>query len=150
MEKTVRIVPGRSCEDCALCCMVMGIRELNKPKDMWCRHCSSKKSCDIYAQRPGECRDFHCGYLTLASIGEEWKPSRSKIILVQDMGGNRVTAHVDPKRPDAWKKEPFYSTLKNWSKAALPHGGQVLVCVGHRTYRIFPDRDEDLGIVGAG
>lgn len=142
------IVPGRSCADCAMCCMVLRIVALDKPKSVWCEHCVAKKSCGIYDTRPDECRDFYCGYLTLAELGEEWKPSKSKIVLASDLNGSRVTAHVDPKRPDAWKQEPYYSTLKKWSKAAVPHGGMVMACVGARMYVIFPDRDVDLGLVG--
>jgi hypothetical protein len=144
-DQAVKTVAGRSCEGCALCCMVLGIQEIDKPKNTWCGHCVSRKSCGIYESRPTECRTFYCGYLTVADLGEEWKPSRSKIVMVADRKGTGVTAHVDPQRPDAWKKEPFYSRLKLWSRAASRRGGEVLVCVGPRTYRILPDRDIDAG-----
>jgi hypothetical protein len=146
-ELTGIAVPGRSCEGCAMCCMIMTIKALNKPKSTWCRHCSTKKSCDIYEQRPGECQNFFCGYLSFPELGEEWKPSRSKIVLAGETDGRRITAYVDPNRPDAWKKEPFYSTLKKWAKAAAPRGGQIVVCVDEHMFVLFPERNVDLGIV---
>ncbi|SON57218.1 hypothetical protein HDIA_3677 [Hartmannibacter diazotrophicus] len=144
------IVNGRNCEGCGLCCMVPAVIELEKPVGRWCPHCSTRKRCDIYADRPQECRDFHCGYLTVAVLGEEWKPSRSKIILTAELDGQRVLALVDPARPDAWRQEPFQGQLRAWAKAAVPHGGQIVVKIGHRAIVVLPDRDVDLGEVGPG
>jgi Fe-S-cluster containining protein len=125
----------------------MTITELDKPAGMWCPHCPTRTACDIYPQRPNGCREFLCGYLTLAKLGEEWKPSKSKIVISSEQGGNRICAVVDPSRPDAWRKEPFYSTLKAWAKAAIPHHGQVVVYISGRATMIFPDREVDLGMV---
>ena len=141
------VVPGRNCGDCTLCCKVLKITELNKPQGAWCWHCKPGVGCKIYPERPQECRTFHCGYLTQARLGEEWKPNHSKMIVVAE-DGNRITAHVDAQRPDAWKREPFYSQLKEWAAAAVPYGGQVEVGIGRRTYVILPDKDVDLGEVG--
>jgi hypothetical protein len=96
--------------------------------------------------RPQECRTFFCGYLFNGKLGEEWKPSRSRLVL--EMQGNRVGVHVDPQRPDAWKREPFYSSFKKWAAAAIQNRGEIVAYVGRRVHVIFPDRDVDLGIVG--
>lgn len=137
--------PGRSCGDCALCCKVMGILDLNKPPGVWCPHCVGGKHCSAYDTRPGECRTFNCMYLTRADIGEEWRPNKSKIVLVA--GPNSVTAYMDPGNPMAWRKEPYYSSLKSWAHRALPGLGQVCVRIGKRVIAILPDGDTDLGIV---
>ena len=80
-------------------------------------------------------------------LGEEWKPVHSKIVLAADMGGKRITAHVDPQRPDAWRAEPYYSTLKKWARLDRADRKQVLAAVGNRVYVILPDKEIDLGIV---
>ena len=59
-----------------------------------------------------------------------------------------MSVHVDPQRPDAWKREPFYSGRKGWAKAAVSYRGEVVVYIASRALVIFPDRDVDLGIVG--
>jgi hypothetical protein len=141
------IAPGRKCGTCTLCCKVMKIDELEKPRGIWCRHCSVGVGCRIYDDRPGECRRFLCGYLTEASLSEDWLPTKSKIVLAADLDGKRIAAHVDPSRPDAWKAEPFYSQLKEWARLAAPVNGQVLACVGRTTVVILPDKDVDLGVV---
>lgn len=141
------IVPGRSCAGCTLCCKVLSITELQKAQGTWCKHCEPARGCKIYDTRPKECRSFYCGYLTQANLDDKWKPSRSKIILVAELGGNRITAHVDPTKPNAWRDEPFYSQLKNWAIAAVSHRGQVCAAVGKRTTVILPQKDVDLGVI---
>jgi hypothetical protein len=143
----VTAVVGRSCGSCTLCCKVLKILELNKPQGAWCQHCKPGAGCKIYTERPLECRTFECGYQTQAELGEEWKPDRSKIVLVVEPEANRITAHVDPQRPDAWMREPFHTQLRQWAAAATPHRGQVIATVGRRAFMIFPDRDTDLGLV---
>ena len=53
----------RPCGDCRTCCHVLEIGELNKPKWNNCSHACSK-GCNIYSQRPQECKDFQCLWST--------------------------------------------------------------------------------------
>jgi len=142
------IVAGRSCGDCTLCCKLMGIAELRKPRGVWCTHCKPDRGCLIYDSRPGECRDFNCGYLTISDLGEEWRPNKCRIVLNLKLEGNRIAAFVDPQRPDVWRREPYYSTLKKLAAKAVSEGGWLAASVGRHIYVIFPDRDVDLGDVG--
>ena len=140
------IVPGRRCGSCTLCCKVMGVAGIAKPQGVPCQHCTMS-GCSIYETRPDDCRQFHCRFLTDPRLKEVWRPSRSKIVLSQSLSGNRIAAHVDPNRPAAWRREPYYSAFKEWSRQAVPSNGQVFVCIGKRTIVILPDRDVDLGMV---
>jgi Fe-S-cluster containining protein len=134
----------RDCDGCTLCCKVIGVKALGKEMGVWCQHCSPGGGCAIYETRPDECRNFDCGYLLEPSLGPEWKPSESKIVLLTELGGRRIVAHVDTQRPDAWRREPFYSTLKMWAKDNAAVGGQVVVSIGPRRIAILPDRDVEL------
>ncbi len=58
-----------------------------------------------------------------------------------------MAAHVDLTRPDAWRREPYYSKLKQWAATALPKDRLVVVRLGARMFVILPDRDVDLGIL---
>jgi Fe-S-cluster containining protein len=116
----------------------MGVPSLTKQIDAWCPHCKSKKSCAIYETRPQECRDFFCGYRTDRTLGDEWKPSVSKFIMVPAYQQNRVMVHVDPDRPEAWRQEPYYSTLMNLARKAAPHRGQVFIRIGAKTLLLTP------------
>lgn len=141
-------VPGRACGTCTLCCKVLAITELNKPAGVWCTHCKPGAGCGIYADRPPSCGFFDCAYLVRADVGEEWKPNVSRMVLMEEPQFNRVLAHVDPQRPDAWRAAPYHAQLRLWASRAAATGGQVHVRVGPRTVVILPDRDVDLGVVG--
>jgi hypothetical protein len=125
----------------------MGISELKKPHGVWCPHCKPGLSCKIYENRPNECRNFYCGFLTNDILGEEWRPSYSKIIITGKDNGKHIIANVDPVRPDAWRREPYYSWLKKWAGGLMQTRGQVLARIDRHFYVIFPDRDVDMGLV---
>lgn len=147
MAEPQAIIEGRNCDGCALCCKVLVIDDLNKPRNEWCRHCNPKKGCGIYDTRPQTCRNFHCGYFFIPGLTEDWKPSKAKFLITFDAGANRISIICDPSRPDGWKDEPYYSRIKQWSKDAVPARGQVLVYANDHTIAVLPDRDKDLGIV---
>lgn len=142
------IVSGRSCDGCAMCCYLPRIDALEKPAGTWCPHCPTRKGCAIHGAHPDDCRDFNCGWLTTPSLGPEWKPSKARIILMAELDGARLTAMVDPKRPNAWRQKPYYDQIKGWARAAVEHNGQVVVRLGERYWVILPDEDVDLGTVG--
>ena len=145
--KVSPIILGRSCGSCKLCCKVLSIVELQKPKDQWCRHCEIGRGCKIYEDRPDECRNFYCGYLTSPDLKDHWFPATSKLVVVSELDGARVAIHVDPGRPHAWREEPFYSEIKQLSEFGAEQNHQVVVTIARRAIVIFPDRDVDLGII---
>lgn len=136
----------RGCEDCTLCCKVLGVEELDKPAGRWCRHCDVGKGCTIYEQRPQECRDFRCLFLAVETFPEEWRPNRAHFVLTTDADARRVLLRVDPDRPNAWRFEPYYSYLKRWSAKRLAEDLEPVVVHDLRSITvILPDRDVPLG-----
>jgi hypothetical protein len=113
-----------------LCCKLLSVEELNMPPLVWCPKCDTKQGCTIYADRPTECRQFFCQYLTDARLGEHWKPSRCKIVVAAEDYANALVIHTDPARPGAWRREPFYSDILGWAKDAAQRQWQVIVWEG--------------------
>ena len=142
-------MPGRDCTDCTLCCTILGIQELNKPPGVECPHVKTHVGCTIYERRPRVCAAFYCGFLHQPDLAAHWRPKRSRMVLRFEDEARRIEAHVDPAKPDAWRKEPYYSELKAWARISAPLRRQVIVCVSQDdVIAILPDRDKRLGRVG--
>jgi len=121
---TTTIIDGRSCGTCTLCCRLPEIDLFDKPADVWCTNCTGT-GCSIYADRPSVCRDFLCLWMTSETLGDEWAPLRSKMMVYEQ--GQQITVLVDPDHPDIWKSEPYASQLRAWAAQAEPRGGYVIV-----------------------
>jgi hypothetical protein len=141
-----KIVPGRQCGSCTLCCKLMAIPELGKPAGIWCSHCAPGKGCNIYEMRPAECRSFLCGWLTTPQLGPEWKPDKSKIVLTRPRDGNVITIRCDSGFPDAWRRAPYYQEIMRWCDAADSQR-MVIVCVGKKFTLIAKEGEFPLGEV---
>jgi hypothetical protein len=142
----IGLAGNRTCGDCTLCCKVMAIEQLAKAISSWCPHCRPGRGCLIYANRPAECRTFSCLWLVNDQLDRYWKPSKSKLVLTTSEDG--IEVRCDPGFPDAWRKEPFRSEIRQWAISGETHDVTVVVMVGQRMTLITPDRDFDLGIVG--
>lgn len=136
---TVAPIPQRSCGDCAMCCHLGEIVDF-KPFNQWCTHCSSHQRCDIYESRPQLCRDFHCHYL-LSDLSEAWFPRDCGFIVATYANPPRLLIAADPARPASWRQSPFIEQLHHWAQQ-----GAVQVRVEDRTFAVYPDTIEDLGV----
>lgn len=70
----------KECGDCTACC---GPSSLHVPGvfGAWtrCPH-SGRKRCEIYADRPGECRDYQCVWTLASAWPAELRPDRCGVI----------------------------------------------------------------------
>jgi hypothetical protein len=143
------IATVRGCDGCTLCCKVMRAPTLPKPANSWCPYCKVGVGCSIYETRPTECAGFLCGYLLIPGLGPEWKPAVSHLVIVGGIDDGRINIVVDPARPDAWQRQPYYRVLKDWARRALAQHKQTVLTIGQRSIVLLADRDVDVGIVGA-
>ncbi len=133
----------------------MGIVELEKPRGAWCNHAVPGRGCAIYEQRPDSCRVFSCLWLLDPALGEEWKPEKSKLVIVPDDDKKVTRVYVDAAAPEAWKREPYHSSLLDFMRNGLMEGRLLFINVGNRNGLLLPDggdgwRLQDLGKLQAG
>ena len=126
-----------------MCCKLLAVHELNKPSQTWCDHCEIGAGCKTYETRPDDCRTFYCGWLLDARISDDWRPSKSKIVVKFEQ--TRIVVHVDKDRKDAWRREPFHSQIRRWAQAGRAYEGDVIVWEGKDALRIHPAGEEKLG-----
>jgi hypothetical protein len=134
----------KQCGDCSLCCKLLGIPELKKPKDAWCPNFVPGTGCGIYADRPPSCRNFVCRWLVNPTLGPEWKPNVCKMVL--DYKTDMFVVHVDPAVSRPWRAEPYYSTLRQMAAQGLANGTLVMIMERGHTIILLPDRELDMGI----
>lgn len=144
-----RVVAGRECGTCTLCCKLIAVTELNKPPGEWCPHAVRKGGCAIHATRPTGCRTFFCDWMSEEALGPDWKPEKSKLVMVTGEGGH-LTAFVDPGFPAAWRQPPYFAALKHLAAEGLRASPVriITIRIGTRVSVILPDREIDVGHVG--
>lgn len=79
----------RACGDCTMCCTLLEIDELQKPRRTPCPHEHGR--CSVYATRPDECRAFKCLWLAFdIPVG---RPDISGIMLVAYKAGPSIVLY---------------------------------------------------------
>lgn len=134
-------IAGRSCGSCTLCCKVLSIPWLNKASGAWCKDCNPGKGCKIWESRPQGCRDFLCQYFFIKDIGEDWRPDRAKFLLNMEKGDTWLVIHAEISQPDAWKREPYGSTIRRWADYQMERGKGIMLYVGAKQFIVTPDSE---------
>ena len=78
------LVPGRDCNECAVCCttLLIDTPQFQKTPGSPCKHLCAGGGCSIYAERPSVCRNFHCAWRYFDILGDDWRPDRSGVLLM--------------------------------------------------------------------
>jgi hypothetical protein len=79
-------------------------------------------------------------------LDQHWKPNKSKLVLTTSEDG--IEIRCDPGFPDAWRKEPFRSEIRQWAASGETLDMTVVVMSGQKLTLVMPDRELDLGVVG--
>jgi hypothetical protein len=135
-----------------MCCKLLHVIELDKPANKWCEHCRpGYGGCKIYDTRPHICRSFACGWLMSPTVGPEWYPLLSHMILSLGVfnGVQTVTVTVDPRFPWVWKEYPYYQQLKQMATRGLHVKSPddiliVHVRVDNRVWLVLPNEDVEI------
>jgi len=138
--------PAKACGSCGLCCKVLAIEALDKADGVWCSHFRKGGGCGFYEHRPAACRGFHCLWLTSEKLGDDWRPDKAGFVMYSDRDGKRLNVVVDPGKPAAWRREPYYSYIKAMSRRSFD-GYELVVCIGDRRIVVFPGEEIDLGVL---
>lgn len=78
-----------------MCCKLLGIGELEKPRDIWCTHCDIGKGCKIYSERPESCKVFRCLWIDGVGVPELW-PARSKaVFMISPLDEKQLQVNID-------------------------------------------------------
>jgi hypothetical protein len=96
------------------------------------------------------CREFLCLWRSDDAVPDEWKPERSKIVLVVNKGDGNIFAHVDPGAPHAWRKAPFHDQLRHKARDLLAEDRYLILVVGTVASLILPEETIPIGKITPG
>lgn len=117
----------RQCGECTLCCTLLPVPVLNKPKLVNCVHCAS--GCSIYSERPIPCRTFHCEWLK-GEFKEDMRPDKSHVVFEAMTQEPLILALVEPGYGDVLPKMTY--VLEHY----LKEGKSVVATTG---FALIPD-----------
>jgi hypothetical protein len=122
-----RLVEGRSCGTCDVCCVMLTIEdpELKKVQGYRCPHLKPKQGCSIYATRPHTCRTFYCGWRQLKWVRESLRPDRSGVLVkldgeVEPNGTRRLGVSITLLNRAALQAEGLAETVAAAVNARVP------------------------------
>lgn len=74
---------GKSCGACSVCCkeLMFEIEGALSLAGVMCQHAGPPHGCTIHATRPQVCRAYFCGWHHLPSLGEDWRPDQSEVLI---------------------------------------------------------------------
>jgi len=136
----------KQCGECSLCCKLLDIYELEKPRDQWCQHVVKRQGCAIYGTRPPSCQNFRCLWLMDPRLGDLWKPNKCKMVMVAETPLH-VVIYVDKGAHQPWMQEPYFSALREMSARGYAAGGMITVLENKETIVILPDQGVRMGIL---
>lgn len=123
----------RKCGECTLCCKLLAVKSIGKETGKRCVHQRHGKGCSIYAERPTECRIWHCRWLAGFGTEDMRRPDRSHYVLdpmpdvitVTGPGDEPPSEHqvlqvwLDPAYPDAHRDPELRRYLDSNEAMAL-------------------------------
>ena len=70
----------RSCGSCATCCFAMEIETIKKPNRAPCPN-QCAQGCLVYQDKPNECTDFDCSWLSGVVVSEHHRPDLVNLVV---------------------------------------------------------------------
>jgi hypothetical protein len=137
-------VAQRSCGSCTLCCKVFEVPVLTKPRDKWCSNCKPGQGCGIWQTRPQFCKDFHCLWVKDLRLEPQWQPSNCKFVM-NWASETQMNVSCDPGSPLAYRREPFFTSLKDSARRFAQEGKHILIFTSGQKFVLLPDGERLLG-----
>lgn len=131
----------RMCGPCSLCCKVLGIEELNKPKNVWCVNAKRGHGCVVHETIiPQSCIDFVCMWLEKehkdGGLREEFRPDKIHAVLTWlPKGSPGICVRVDPGYPNSHKIFPLSAFIDYVRQKVV-----LVVVVGEHYYQKIEDK----------
>lgn len=130
----LKVVQPRTCGECTLCCKILAVPELGKAADEWCEHAHRPVGCDVYATRPGSCRNFTCSWL-VQKIPDSLRPDRIHGVM-SGLDNRSFVLHEDPGYSGH-----AYAALRRMISEFIKNPGHYVVVVSGKSRRLIAESE---------
>jgi hypothetical protein len=135
-DNTGQEVRLRQCGECMLCCKILGVQVLKKPRDSWCTLSAPHRGCTVHGtdQQPLACQSFNCLWVlaTPSDMPDSLFPKDCHIVFSIAPDKETIIANVDRDYPKAWRT-PEMNTLFD---RLIASGKKVTVVVAGEYYHL--------------
>ena len=144
-EEVTTLKAVRECGECRLCCKIMGVPELDKPMNVWCKHVCNT-GCSIYEKRPQSCRDFVCVWLG-GLTPEKERPDKVKVVgwiqRIPDTENGVLTVVFAEAAPGAAAKKQVQTYIAMMMDEGTP---VAIIPFGSNTRRLYCTKGHKLEV----
>jgi hypothetical protein len=85
----------QECGSCTLCCVLLEIRDKQSPPLERCPNCNLTVGCNIYDNRPEDCRNFNCSWRLDNNAHADMRPDKCHIIF-ENLSEDIIFGTLDP------------------------------------------------------
>lgn len=131
----------RTCGECTLCCKVLGVQEIDKPRNQWCPLVAKDHhSCTIHSSSsyPVACKNFTCLWLEREELPDYLRPDKIHAFFTSLVGESGLVINLDPGYPLAHLQYPLNDyvrrLIENKTKLLLMVGNKVHMNLGHKWF----------------
>lgn len=121
------------CNGCTLCCYLLPVPSLNKGPSEKCKHMKEGVGCEIYDERPEECRQFKCSYLQAENPLSELRPDNCGVVF--EKVNEKI--HVGTKHDSTEINDVVMEQIKQFNR----QGVSVIINSKERRTEIFLTED---------
>jgi hypothetical protein len=117
----LKVIEGRQCGTCTACCTVMGVGEINKPRNTPCPHLAAGGGCGVYASKPESCTAFSCMWLNGNLVEDVMRPDQSGLVFSLNptgFSGAEPVVHVHEVEPGKIDSDLGHAAITPWAQIA--------------------------------
>lgn len=68
------------CSGCTMCCKMLYITSKDSKSGSYCKECNHNIGCNIYNERPKECKTFMCAYAQMVKSHVDLRPDNCGVV----------------------------------------------------------------------
>jgi hypothetical protein len=123
------MVAARECGSCSMCCKLMGVAEIKKPRGVMCTLHKRGKGCTVHKAEgmPKACDTFVCMWLgdKERMFGEDWRPDKLRLIWTTTAKEKVLAVWLHRRDKKQLRREDVMRTLVNLASAGYTVMGMI-------------------------